>query len=201
MPITIGAKPASTFADPIGMLKDCHRRIERFLSVLAQIGKAGPSPANAPRSAANGQGTAAAQPLDPARRASLEAALQYFHESAPKHTADEEDSLFPRLRASQTPAVQNAFAMLDTLHQDHAHAAALHAEVDRLGRAWLDAGTLPPADSARFSELVSRLVELYRAHIDVEENGLFPVAAAALEAREREAIGAEMAARRGLPHR
>lgn len=37
MPITIGAKRESDFADPIGMLGDCHRRIERFLNVLATV--------------------------------------------------------------------------------------------------------------------------------------------------------------------
>jgi hemerythrin-like domain-containing protein len=183
MPIAIGAKPEATFADPIGMLKDCHRRIERFLGVLAQL-----SPA-------------AGRPLDAAQRASLETALQYFREAAPKHTADEEDSLFPRLRAKQSAEVQNAFATLDTLHHDHARADTLHTEVDRLGRTWLTQGTLPPAESARFSELVAELAELYRAHIAIEETDLFPVAAAALETPERQGIGAEMAARRGLQPR
>ena len=47
MPITIGAKRESDFTDPIGMLGDCHRRIERFLNVqvtLATREKGGPSP-------------------------------------------------------------------------------------------------------------------------------------------------------------
>lgn len=30
MAFQIGAKPDSSFDDPIGMLKDCHRRIESF---------------------------------------------------------------------------------------------------------------------------------------------------------------------------
>ena len=30
MPIVIGAKRESGFTDPIGMLGDCHRRIDRF---------------------------------------------------------------------------------------------------------------------------------------------------------------------------
>ena len=33
MPIVIGAKRESDFTDPIGMLGDCHRRIEMFLNV------------------------------------------------------------------------------------------------------------------------------------------------------------------------
>ena len=35
MAIQIGAKPDSGFDDPIGMLKDCHRRIVSFLGILA----------------------------------------------------------------------------------------------------------------------------------------------------------------------
>ena len=37
MPIVIGAKRESDFADPIGMLGDCHRRIERFLNALLTV--------------------------------------------------------------------------------------------------------------------------------------------------------------------
>ena len=31
MPITIGAAPEGSFAEPLRLLSDCHRRIERFL--------------------------------------------------------------------------------------------------------------------------------------------------------------------------
>jgi hypothetical protein len=34
MAIQIGAKPDNGFDDPIGMLKDCHRRIEHFPYML-----------------------------------------------------------------------------------------------------------------------------------------------------------------------
>ena len=37
MPITIGAKRESDFTDPVGMLGDCHRRIERFLNVQVTL--------------------------------------------------------------------------------------------------------------------------------------------------------------------
>jgi hypothetical protein len=38
------------------------------------------------------------RPLTEETRAALETALRYFREAAPKHTADEEESRFPRLR-------------------------------------------------------------------------------------------------------
>ena len=37
MPIQIGARPDSGFDDPIGMLTDCHRRIEQFLNILCVV--------------------------------------------------------------------------------------------------------------------------------------------------------------------
>jgi hypothetical protein len=37
MPVQIGAKPDSGFDDPLGMLHDCHRRIERFLAILCDV--------------------------------------------------------------------------------------------------------------------------------------------------------------------
>lgn len=178
MPLVIGAKSESTFDDPIGLLKDCHRRIEKFLSVLCHV-----------------SGRAS---LTAGERESLETALRYFREAAPKHTADEEQSLFPRLRSMENGQVKALFGKLDSLEDQHARADTIHSDVDRLGRMWLECGLLSKAESARFSDLVAELVELYRAHIAVEEGELFPVAAAVLEQQQCKAMGGEMAARRGL---
>ena len=181
MPIVIGAKRESTFADPMGLLTDCHRRIERFLAVLVQL-------------SAQAQGGL----LSGEQRTALETALRYFREAAPKHTADEEETLFPRLRALDRPEVRAVLEKVDALEDDHARAERIHAEVDRLGQAWLASGSLAPAQAARLAELVNGLTDLYRGHIAVEERDLFPAAAAVLEGHERVAMGREMAARRGL---
>jgi hemerythrin-like domain-containing protein len=176
MPVVIGAKPESNFSDPIGLLTDCHRRIERFLAVLVRVAT----------DARGGQ-------LSGEQRVALDTALRYFRDAAPKHTADEESSLFPRLRASG-----QALTELDALHQDHDRADRHHAEIDRLGRTWLETGSLSPDDAARLSALVSELTELYRAHIAVEEGSVFPLASQVLAAEERVAMGKEMAGRRGV---
>ena len=86
MPIVIGAKPESSFTDPIGLLTDCHRRIERFLSILLQVSRA-----------AHGEA------LNKEQRSAFETALRYFREAVPKHIADEEQTLFPRLRQMNRP--------------------------------------------------------------------------------------------------
>lgn len=37
MPIQIGRRPDHGFDQPLGLLSDCHRRIDRFLEVLVAI--------------------------------------------------------------------------------------------------------------------------------------------------------------------
>lgn len=181
MPVVIGAKRESDFSDPIGMLGDCHGRIVRFLQVLVTLTT-----------------EAKGATLTPAQRSALSSSLLYFRESAPKHTADEEESLFPRLRRLHTPGIAAVLAKADSLEEDHACADRHHAEVDRLGRLWLQQERLSAEDAARLSALVIQLSDLYRHHIGVEDREVFPFAARALAAADLASVGAEMAARRGL---
>jgi hemerythrin-like domain-containing protein len=181
MPVQIGVKRESAFDNPIGLLIDCHRRIENYLSILLRIGA-----------------QVAGGPLDQEQRTALDAAFRYFREAAPKHTADEEDSLFPRLRSLNRSDVRRALASIDALEDDHAAAARRHAELDELGCRWLESESLAAAESARFNVLTQQLSELYRAHIALEEREVFPLASTAIDQRERLCMGREMAARRGL---
>ncbi|MFN7998480.1 MAG: hemerythrin domain-containing protein [Bryobacteraceae bacterium] len=181
MPIAIGGKPESDFTDPIGMLGDCHRRIVRFLHVLVQL-------------AAQKQGGS----LTSEERTLLSTSLRYFREAAPKHTADEEESLFPRLRRLDTADVDPMLARIESLEQDHGCADRNHAEIDRLGQSWLADGQLSDQAASQFRNLADHLEKLYRHHISVEDNEVFPFAARVLTPEEQQAIGNEMAARRGI---
>ncbi|MEO8597317.1 MAG: hemerythrin domain-containing protein [Candidatus Solibacter sp.] len=178
MPIQIGAKRESDFADPIGMLSDCHRRIEMFLNVLVRVTEVGS--------------------LTGETRSAFEAALRYFREAAPKHTADEEESVFPRLRALGKPELAALLAQVDSLEEEHVCANRSHAEIDRLGRLWLETGALTAAQVAELLAELRQLQDLYRHHIAMEDTEIFPAAKAALPAEDRSAIGIEMAARRNL---
>src|SRR3954464_12328134 len=149
MPVQIGDRTHS-FAEPTGLLSDCHRRIEMFLGTLVRV-------------AEFGEGL-----LDSEARASLEAALKYFREAAPKHTADEEESLFPRLRKLSNPELDGAIAKLDTLEDDHRWAEPLHRAVDELGLIYLNRGMLADGESAQFRDAVTRLQQMYCTHIEVE---------------------------------
>ena len=179
MPLQIGQRSDHGFTEPLGLLSDCHRRIEHFLGVLLAI----------ERHAAGG--TLEARP-----RADLEAALTYFATAAPKHTADEEESLFPRLRATTDPAAIQALDLLDRLEQDHNEAEQHHCSVDILGRRWLAVGSLDPVAATALRAHLSALQTIYRQHIGLEDRELFPAAARLLSPDQLREVGMEMAARR-----
>ena len=173
MGIQIGAKPDSGFDNLLGMLKDCHRRIEHFLGILCIVAERAHS-----RSLTGEEATA------------VEAALSYFRTGGQRHTADEEESLFPRLLAA------GGFAELGRLEQDHAEASKLHEEVEALYRSWILAGSLNESNVRRLLFVASRLRELYQAHIQIEDNVLFPRAAQILDQNAIATIGQEFRARR-----
>jgi hemerythrin-like domain-containing protein len=179
MPIVIGAKRESDFTDPIGMLGDCHRRIEMFLNVLVRVAE-----------------QAYGEALNEEQRGALETALRYFREAAPKHTGDEEESLFPRLRRIESSDVRTLMARIESLEEEHVCADRSHVEVDDLGRRWLRDGKLPLEQASRILTLLLQLRDLYRHHIATEDHEVFPAAAAALTDMDRRAIGSEMASRR-----
>ena len=180
MPVQIGAK-THHFTDPTGLLSDCHRRVEMFLGSLQAVAE-----------------VIGGAPTDETRQ-TLTAALRYFSQAAPKHTADEEESLFPRMRQIDDPEVRSAFATLDRLEGDHRRAAPWHAAVERIGEQYLRSGTLSMAEIAEFRSAVAGLAAMYREHIGVEDRIIFPLAARILSKPQQEAIAREMAARRDVP--
>jgi hemerythrin-like domain-containing protein len=179
MSVQIGTKP-SHFSDPTGLLSDCHRRIEMFLGTL--------------RAAAD----LAGRQLGEDERRALEAALRYFREAAPKHNADEEESLFPRLRAVSTPEVGVVLEKISRLEQEHRWAAPLHAEVDSLGQLWLRDGQLSGDQAQALHAALGELDSMYRTHIEYEDRVLFPLATRRLTAAQRAETAHEMAKRRNL---
>jgi hemerythrin-like domain-containing protein len=120
----------------------------------------------------------------------------YFAAASPKHVADEEESLFPRLRQSSDPAAAEGLEMLALLEEDHHRANERHRAVEALAQRWLERGVLDPSDAQALRDHLSALRALYEPHIAVEERELFPAAARLLSADELAQIGCEMAKRR-----
>jgi hemerythrin-like domain-containing protein len=181
MPVQIGATTHS-FNDPTGLLSDCHRRVEMFMGSLQAVA------------------ALCDQPLTDDVRRSLDLALRYFREAAPKHTADEEQSLFPRLRQIDNPELQAALAHLDALEEEHRWAEPLHQTVDQIGTEYLAKSQLTPAKARDFRDAVSQLADMYRRHIDVEDRHVFPIAARIVSVELKAEIAKEMAARRAVKH-
>jgi hemerythrin-like domain-containing protein len=179
MPVQIGV-PTHDFSDPTGLLSDCHRRIEMFLGSLDAVARGIDRPL-----------------ADEATRA-LDSALRYFREAAPKHTSDEEESLFPRLRQVHHPDIQSALTKLDSLEEEHRRATPLHAEIERLGQQCLSKGSLSPEETEAFRKAVAALASMYQQHISVEDGLVFPLAARHLSQTDKAAIANEMATRRKI---
>jgi hemerythrin-like domain-containing protein len=172
--------PDHGFDEPLGLLTDCHRRIEMFLELLQRAVR-----------------EHAGAPLDTPTANAIRNAQRYFAKAAPKHTADEEESLFPRLRAAAATHGKDASAIA-RLEGDHEQADRLHAKVDGLLESWLREGSLPAERSADLGSILATLRELYREHIHVEEAEVFPLAGSLLSPSDLSAVGSEMRARRGL---
>jgi hemerythrin-like domain-containing protein len=180
MLIRIGAASDHGFDEPLGLLSDCHRRIEHFLNVIAVVTAA-----------------AAGRRLTPAEITNLRASLRYFATAAPKHTADEESSLFPQLR-SCGDAASDVLETVARLERDHADADHRHAAVAELLERWIGEGELDGGAAAELQDDVRALQQMYREHIAVEDEQVFPQAARLLSPEQLRVIGSEMAARRGI---
>lgn len=173
MGVQIGAKPDSGFEDPLGMLKDCHRRIEQFLGILCAVAE-----------------RARGRAMTEEEAAAVQAAIAYFRVGGQRHNADEEESLFPRMRAGGDTE--------DTgeLEHEHRDAGALHARVEELYAEWLANAGLSTEKQDELAATTAGLKRLYTQHIEREETVVFPRAARTLNAEAIAEMGREFRARR-----
>lgn len=177
MTVQIGAKPDSGFEDPIGMLTDCHRRIEHFIDVLTMVAE-----------------RAKDRALNDEEASAVVAALEYFQVGGARHSADEEESLFSRLGGRTG---EDAIVEIDGLKQDHQIAGSLHAEVEMYYRKWISKQSLDTVDWQALSLAAKKLKALYAVHIQVEEQVVFPHASKTLDEETLQLIGQEFKNRRG----
>jgi hemerythrin-like domain-containing protein len=192
MPIQIGQKPSPTFQQPLELLSDCHRRVESFLRALVLVAE----------QARGGK-------LNLRQCEALETGLRYFREAAPKHTADEEESLFPRMRQHGRSATRATLARIEALERDHQVAKPGHDVVEKLGQQWLAEGHLSHDEAECLLDSLYELQSIYEGHIAIEDNEILPLAKEVLDSKTLTDVGREMAERRGqnfdwqsrLPHR
>ncbi len=155
------------------MLERSHAKLEEALRELREAADA----------IAAGAGTEADQEL-------VREVVDFFERSVTRHEADEEQSLFPRLRGKA-----GIDPVLDTLVDEHREHNRLHRRLREITDTWRD--SLPdPQHADHLVRLVSELEDAYTRHIRLEDDKLFP-AARALSAAELAAAADEMQARRG----
>ena len=181
MAINLNQPAQAGFDQPIELLKDCHRRIERFLAMLLRVTR-----------------DLRGQAMDEQYRQAAQAGLRYFRNAAPWHTDDEEISLFPRMRQLDDAQIHHVLDQMAQLEADHAHAAGQHERVDEIMTQWLSQGTLQQPLVDELLALLESLEEMYREHIAREDDVVFPLAARVLDSQSLRELGGEMAKRRGL---
>lgn len=178
----IGQRHVPDFADPLGLMSHCHRKIEGYLRGIVAAGEMLRGGRDADLIEAFGL---------------IDAACEHFALRGVKHTEDEEVSLFPRLREYGGGEAEEALAALSELEAGHRSAERVHAEFDALvGRLPRDGSAAAAADLRRYAELAGALSELYGPHIRVEDEFVFPLSARVLPASALSAIGEEMRERR-----
>jgi hemerythrin-like domain-containing protein len=137
--------------------------------------------------------------LDVDAREALRRTLDYFAIGVPRHAADEEESLFPRLRDALGENASAMLTVLDDLAVEHAAAGVAHRELEILCEELLLAGRFSLEEwREHFTELVGTLRRLYRDHIRLEDDELLPLAAGLVDPGQLQRVGADMAARRGI---
>ncbi len=169
------------FSNPFGLLVHCHKKIEGQLEVLERASQLIPY---------------ADIRLLPEIFAKVEAACAHFAVVGVKHTADEEESLFPRLRQWGGSAGQEALDAMAALESQHRNAEQLHLDLDELVARFPRDGSADSSDLDNFSALTAELTSLYRPHIELEDQLVFPIAQRVLSPSEIQAIGQEMRDRR-----
>lgn len=176
MGVQIGAKRDSGFDDPIGMLRDCHRRVEHFLNILCIVVE-----------------RARGRALSGEEAAAVHASIEYFRVGGKRHNADEEESLFPRLmKESEYSGLEE----IRGLEEDHETADRLHLAAETLYQKWIAAGALDEDEYRQLESGTRSLMHLYEEHIRIEEQVVFPLAAQLLGQDAVRTMGDEFRLRR-----
>lgn len=170
--------PAAGFDEPFEVLAACHDRVRRSLNLLQRLAD------HAARHGADAQARDAARDV-----------ARYFSVAAPAHHEDEERHVLPLLLASPDEALQ---AAAERLLADHERIRAAWARLEPLLQA-LQRGEVPP----ELAPAAAAFVQVHDGHLELEDDLAFPrakalQAAAPDGAAQHEAMGHEMAVRRGV---
>lgn len=161
--------------DAVDLLLECHDRIRRFTRLATWLAHADDAPSVAVKETA-------------------ESVLRYFTEALPRHSADEDRSIAPRLSARRIPAT--VAAAVESMTRQH---GTLEETLTLLIPMWRALAADPSSISkhtAAMEPLVDRLRGLWDVHLHLEEAIVFPAIRANLTPNAMNEVLAEMRARR-----
>ncbi len=172
--ISPAKKPQNIENDAVGLLIGCHQRIRHFTSVATKL--------------AHAQAATPEEIQDAA-----ESVYRYYSVSLPLHEADEEDSLRPRLARVADERVQHALA---AMHDQHMAIDDLLERLLPLLRMVSNNPALIADAGAELCSITSALSQMFQAHLQMEEEVIFPAIDANLTESDRAELLVEMRERR-----
>jgi iron-sulfur cluster repair protein YtfE (RIC family) len=163
--------------DAVDMLVACHQRIRNFTGIAVRL--------------ADAHGAGEAEIANAA-----EAVHRYYAIALPLHEADENDSVYPRLRARLTDSGERT--ALQSMVDQH---GPIDETVARLLPLWDDVRKHPDRLRLHAPELrehAHRLRQLWTEHLALEEEIVFPLIRQRLNADDLRDVHREMKQRRGV---
>lgn len=175
------SEPAPDFRDPVGLLRACHGRVERFAGLALRIADHLES------------GTAPEEPV----RQSASQVLRYFEDANPQHHADEEEDLIPRLHRRMEAGDRSRLdELIRGLEREHVTLEALWRELRGLLEE-IAAGR--PVSPEAYRAAAEPFHEAELGHLTRENEHLLPAAERLLTGEDLDALGTAMARRRNAP--
>lgn len=170
--IGIGKKEAAT--DPVGRLLECHDKLRKFSATAVRLAQSHDSTPEDVVDAASG-------------------VARYFTQALPRHTADEDESLLPRLRGLDATLDRE----LDAMEREHREHHGPVTELIALCDALADAPERLDELRVELLRLAAQVDEDFGVHLAREENVIFPAVQRLLDEEAQNAIANEMSGRRG----
>ncbi len=158
----------------VELLIGCHHRIKHFTSVATKL--------------AHAQG-ATSQEIQGA----AESVYRYYSVSLPLHEVDEEDSLRPRLDKVADERVHHALA---AMHDQHLAIDDLLERLLPLLHMVSNNPALIAEAGAEMCSITKALSEMFAAHLQMEEEVIFPAIESSLTESDRSELLTEMRGRR-----
>ena len=167
--------------DAVQHLKDCHERIERCLVITQH--------------AIN-----ALADTEPVLRVEATAALDYelafLYLLARLHSDDEEQTLFPRLRANLDNDPEGLKPVIQSMEAQHSHEHALFADLAASVNLLFKKGATPADDELRkLQTTFDKLVEMYKPQIKIENEKIIANCPKYLKKNDLDAMLKEMQVR------